>query len=180
MPVPPSSSHHSGVPVAWVFRFAIVLAVVAVGLLAALAPQARESVSEVVAPPPTLVAPTVAPTVPAALAPPPRPTQTPQPITSIIVRETAAPFPTSTPLPANQPAVSIVDFSYFPGTLRIKAGQSVVWRNDGNEEHDVTGEDWHSGLLDPTYTYRLTFGVPGTYAYRCSIHLDMTGTVIVS
>jgi plastocyanin len=111
---------------------------------------------------------------------PPRATQTPQPITSIIVRETAAPFPTSTPVPANQFSVSIVDFSYFPGTMRIPTGQSVTWRNDGNEEHDVTGDDWHSGLLDPTYSYRLTFGVPGTYRYRCSIHLDMTGSVIVS
>ncbi|HEY1297346.1 MAG TPA: hypothetical protein VGJ60_30065 [Chloroflexota bacterium] len=159
MRVPPFS-----LSFAWIFRFAIVLAVIAVGLLAILAPQTRESVSAVVARP----------------TPVPRATQTPQPIISIIVRETPAPYPTSTPLPANQPAVSIVDFSYFPGTLRIKAGQSVMWRNDGNEEHDVTGEDWHSGLLDPTYTYRLTFGVPGTYAYRCSIHLDMTGAVIVS
>jgi plastocyanin len=174
MPAPPKPAHHSGIPVAWIFRFAIVLGLVAVVLMALLAPQTRSSVP---------VAESLAST-PAPTAPPPtlapQPTQTPQSITSIIVRETSVPFPTSTPRAANSPSVSIVDFSYFPGTLRIQAGQSVTWRNDGNEEHDVTGDDWHSGLLDPTYTYHLTFGLPGTYAYRCSIHLDMTGAVIVS
>jgi plastocyanin len=175
MPVPPSPAPHSGISIAWIIRFGVLLALVALGLLAILAPQTRSS-----APASSSVSPTLAPTP----APPPTlvalATQTPQPITSIIVRETSVVFPTATPALANQPAVSIVDFSYFPGTLRIQAGQSVTWRNDGNEEHDVTGDDWHSGLLDPTYTYRLTFGLPGTYAYRCSIHLDMTGAVIVS
>jgi hypothetical protein len=152
----------------------VVLAVVALGLLAI---QAHQAATPEVASPPTTVL-TLAPTAAISIAAP-RPTQTPQPITSIIIRDTPAPFPTSTPPSADQPGVSIVDFSYFPATLRITAGQSVMWRNDGNEEHDVTGDDWHSGLLDPTYTYRLTFGVPGTYSYRCSIHLDMTGTVVV-
>ncbi len=125
-----------------------------------------------------IAAPTV--TIPPAPSVTPRPTQTPQNITSIIVRETLVPFPTSTPFPSSIATVSIVDFSYMPGVTRIKAGQSVLWRNDGTEQHDVTGSDWHSGPLDPTYTYRLTFGLPGTYNYRCSIHLDMTGTLIVS
>jgi plastocyanin len=109
-----------------------------------------------------------------------RPTQTPPAIVSIIVRETSVPYPTSTPFPSSLATVSVVDFSYMPGITRVKAGQSVLWRNDGTEQHDVTGSDWHSGPLDPGYTYRLTFGLPGTYAYRCSIHLDMTGSVVVS
>jgi hypothetical protein len=138
------------------FRFVVILAVVAVGLLAIQAPQTRESISEAVAPPTPLAA--AAPDAPApTLAA--RPTQTPQPITSNIVRDTLASYPTSTPPPANQPAVSILDFSYFPGILRIKTGQSGIWRNDGTEQHDVTGSDWYSGPLDPTYTHWLTFGL---------------------
>jgi len=136
------------------------------------------SSSTAIAAQPTPVA--ASPTLQPVASPTARPTQTPQAITSIIVRETAAPFPTSTPRPANQPGVSIVDFSYMPGILRIKAGQTVMWRNDGTEQHDITGSDWHSGPLDPGYTYRLTFGLAGTYAYRCSIHLDMTGSVVVT
>lgn len=61
----------------------------------------------------------------------------------------------------------------------MHAGQTVVWRNDGREEHDVTGDDWHSGQMEPTTEYRQIFGVIGTFAFRCSIHPDMVGTLIV-
>ena len=152
-----------GLSAAWALRGALALALIALGLLALTAQH-----SEAKAP--------VAP----AIAPPtiePRPTQTAQPITSIIIRQTLAPFPTATPGPSNQ--VSVVDFSYMPAVVRITAGETVFWRNDGTEQHDVTGSDWHSGPLDPGYMYRLTFGLPGTYPYRCSIHLDMTGSVVV-
>jgi plastocyanin len=138
--------------------------------LALLALNAQSSQS----PPPVAVLPPTAPPLTAI----PLPTQTAQPITSIIVRQTLVPFPTATPGPSNQ--VSVVDFSYLPGMVRISAGETVFWRNDGTEQHDVTGNDWHSGPLDPGYTYRLTFGLAGTYPYRCSIHLDMTGSVVVT
>ena len=154
-----------GLSLKWAFRGAVALALAALALLAL---QRSES---------TTPLPLVPSTVPPLTATP-QPTQTPQPITSIILRQTLAPFPTATPGPSNQ--VSVVDFSYMPGTVRINAGQSVFWRNDGTEQHDVTGADWHSGPLDPGYTYRLTFGRAGTYPYRCTIHLDMTGNVIVS
>jgi plastocyanin len=163
------------VPLAWLVRGALVLVFVGVALFAVLTPQPTSQ--PVVTPVATLPPPTLAPPVPSAT---PRPTQTPQAITSVILRETPAPYPTSTPFPSNIATVSIVDFAFMPGTVRIKAGQTVFWHNDGTEQHDVSGSDWHSGALDPTYTYNLTFGTAGVYAYRCSIHLDMTGSVIVS
>jgi plastocyanin len=145
---------------AWLVRGGLLLVFAFLGLLALTTPQAQ-------------ISPSVGPAVVG-------PTQTPQPITSIIVRGTSFPYPTSTPLPANQFLVDIVDFAYMPSVLRITSGQTITWRNGGTEQHDVTGQDWHSGPLDPGYTYRLTFGLAGTYPYRCTIHLDMTGTIIVS
>jgi len=161
-------------------RLVLVLAIVAVGVAAftQLSTGGASSPSTAVAAQPTPVV--VTPTSPPAPLPAARPTQTPPAIVSIIVRETSIPYPTSTPFPSSLATVSVVDFSYMPWITRIKAGQSVLWRNDGTEQHDVTGSDWHSGPLDPGYTYRLTFGLPGTYAYRCSIHLDMTGSVVVT
>jgi hypothetical protein len=159
----------------WLLRGAV-LAVIVTLAVAALTTQSPATSSAAA---PAFAAPTL--TV-APVAPPPTvaplPTQTPQPITSIIVRSTLAPYPTATPLPPNW--VSAVDFSFMPGVVHIKAGETVFWRNDGTEQHDVTGSDWHSGALDPGYTYHLTFGIPGTYPYRCSIHLDMVGSVIVT
>jgi len=166
-----------GLSLTWTLRGAVVLALLALGLFAVLTPQTSAPAATTVVTPTGVVAPTASAPPTSATS---QPTQTPQPITSIIVRQTEVPYPTSTPFPSGLASVSVVDFSFMPGALRIKAGQSVLWRNDGTEQHDVTGSDWHSGPLDPGYTYRLTFGIAGTYAYRCSIHLDMTGTVVVT
>jgi plastocyanin len=101
-------------------------------------------------------------------------------IVSRLSRETQVPYPTSTPGPENQGFVSVVDFAYMPSVLRIKVGQTVVWRNDGVELHDITGQDdWHSGAMEPYVEYRRAFGFVGTFRYQCSVHLDMRGTIIV-
>jgi plastocyanin len=169
MRVPPQR----GLPLAWLLRGILLLGIVSLALVALVAARPQPA-------PAVAAAPTVAPTTPPLPTLAPRPTQTPRPITSIIIRQTQETYPTSTPFPSGLATVSIVDFSFMPGTMRIRSGQSVLWRNDGTEQHDITGSDWHSGPLDPGYTYRLTFGIAGAYAYRCSIHLDMTGSVVVT
>jgi plastocyanin len=68
----------------------------------------------------------------------------------------------------------------MPQDLRIRVGQTVTWTNDGRELHDVTGDDWFSGPIEPTRQYRHTFGFAGRFTYRCSVHLDMRGSIIVS
>jgi plastocyanin len=170
---PPAGPRDGGVPVAWLIRAVLLVGVVTIGWIGFAPSQSDAPADE----PTVAVAAPTTPPLPTATA---QPTQTPQAITSIIVRQTAAPYPTSTPFPSGLTSVSVVDFSYMPNSVRIQTGQSVLWRNDGTEQHDVTGSDWHSGPLDPGYTYRLTFGIAGTYPYRCSIHLDMTGTVVVT
>ena len=114
----------------------------------------------------------------------PHPTATSEPvverIVSRIARETQAPYPTSTPVPAGFAFVNAVDFAYLPSVTRIHVGETVVWRNGGRENHDVTGDDdWHSGPIEGPVEYRHTFGFEGTFNYRCSVHLDMRGTIIV-
>jgi plastocyanin len=102
-------------------------------------------------------------------------------IVSRVARETPAPYPTATPVPDGLAIVSIVDFAYVPGQVRIHVGQTVAWRNDGRESHDVTGDDaWHSGPIEAPVEYRHTFGFAGTFTYRCSVHLDMRGTIVVA
>jgi hypothetical protein len=129
--------------------------------------------------------PTAPPTPVPTLALTPRPTPTSQPfverIISRVSRATPVPYPTNTPLPAGLGVVSVVDFGYMPSVIRIKAGQTVAWQNGGRELHDITGEDdWHSGPIEPASEYRHTFGFAGSFSYRCSVHPDMRGTVIVS
>ena len=161
--------------VPWLIRgvLAVGILVVAVVALGSRSPTGEPAPTGAVAPQP-------APTPGAARA---LPTPTAEPFVQRVVsraaRETPAPFPTSTPLPNGAALISIVDFGYMPGTIRIRAGQTVVWRDDGRELHDATGDDWHSGPLEPTIEYRQTFGTPGTIQYRCTVHPDMVGTIIV-
>ena len=112
--------------------------------------------------------------------PTPHPTAVPEPVISRVSRATPEPIPTRTPGSADQPSVSIVDFAYMPQDLRIRVGQTVTWTNDGRELHDVTGDDWYSGPIEPTRQYRHTFGFAGRFEFRCTVWRDMHGSIIVS
>jgi len=167
--------------VTWIIR--VVLAagavIVLITALGSRAPAAEQPATVAAVPPTDVPEPT--PTV----APTPRPTATTEAfverIVSRISRETPAAYPTSTPRPDGQGFVSAVDFGYLPSMIRIRVGQSVAWQNGGRELHDVTGEDdWHSGPIEPGGEYRHTFGFEGSFTYRCSVHPDMRGTVLVS
>ena len=77
--------------------------------------------------------------------------------------------------------VAIRAVAYAPREVRIRAGQTVEWRNEDPVVHTVTGDDdrWGSGFLGEGGTYRQTFGAPGRYPYHCQPHPQMTGVVIV-
>jgi plastocyanin len=76
--------------------------------------------------------------------------------------------------------MSIVDFAYLPQEVRIRVGQTVTWTNDGRELHDVIGDDWFSGPIEPTRQYPYTFGFEGRFEFRCTVWRDMRGAIVVS
>jgi plastocyanin len=78
-------------------------------------------------------------------------------------------------------AIEIRDFAFAPRTLTIAVGTTVTWRNRDAEPHTVRGADdtLRSGALDQDEAYSLRFDKPGTYRYGCSIHPQMSGTIIV-
>jgi plastocyanin len=87
--------------------------------------------------------------------------------------------------PVNQgAAVKISEFAFTGQSVTIKAGQSVLWTNDGSVAHTVTdksGTAFNSPSINPGQTYVQTFNKAGTYQYICSIHPDkMHGTVVVT
>jgi plastocyanin len=88
---------------------------------------------------------------------------------------------------------------YTPETLRIRAGQTVVWRNGSDVLHTVTAdpsraaqassvslpegvEAFDSGDMPPGATFRYTFTVPGEYTYFCVPHelAGMIGRIVVT
>jgi len=76
---------------------------------------------------------------------------------------------------------NIRNLAYAPATIEIEPGTTVVWRNNDQLEHTVTAVDrsWDSGLIRPGASWQRTFREPGTYAFFCTPHPFMRGTVIV-
>src|SRR5882762_7348116 len=77
--------------------------------------------------------------------------------------------------------VEIDNFSFTPGTLTVKAGTEITWKNEDDIPHTVVSDDqsFKSKVLDTDETFTFTAKKAGTYSYFCSIHPKMTGKVIV-
>ena len=103
---------------------------------------------------------------------------------------------------AAKPAVVItmmdMPASFEPTRITIKAGDTVEWKNTGNQLHHVTtdpsaaikksdvatppgAKPFDSGFLKPGESFNQTFSVPGTYRYTCAVHeaKGMNGEVVV-
>jgi plastocyanin len=82
-------------------------------------------------------------------------------------------------------SVSISNLAYSPATININVGDTVTWTNNeaSNIPHTVTsdsGSELGSPLFGPGLTYSHTFSTAGTFAYTCTVHPTMHGTVVVA
>jgi plastocyanin len=76
------------------------------------------------------------------------------------------------------PAVAVRDYRFEPTSLTVEAGATVTWVWEGRAPHDVVGKGFESE--DQSFgTFRHTFEQPGTYAYECTIHPGMEGSIVV-
>ena len=78
-------------------------------------------------------------------------------------------------------AAAIKGFAFQPDVLKVEVGAKVTWTNDDTVAHTVTADtnSFASGDLQPGGSFSFTFTRPGTYAYHCSIHPSMHGSVVV-
>jgi plastocyanin len=69
---------------------------------------------------------------------------------------------------------------YSPTPLTVPVGTTVTWGNNDNTGHTTTSDSnlWNVSLA-PGATGSFTFTTPGTYAYHCTIHSFMKGTIVV-
>jgi plastocyanin len=93
--------------------------------------------------------------------------------------------PAGPPSPPSPPAdpntVAMQDNSFNPASRTVSAGTTVRWVNNGSFAHNTVSDDgvWASGNLDTGASFQHTFAAAGTFAYRCTLHAGMTGTVVV-
>jgi plastocyanin len=78
-------------------------------------------------------------------------------------------------------AATIQGFSFQPAVLKVKPGAKVTWTNRDAVAHTVTADNgsFASGNLQTGGSFSFTFTRAGTYAYHCSIHPSMHGSVVV-
>ena len=71
-----------------------------------------------------------------------------------------------------------------PQTVTITAGQFICWQNLGSQTHDLIDNNTNGarirGTLPAGQSYVQTFGFSTNIVYRCLIHANMTGSVIVN
>lgn len=78
--------------------------------------------------------------------------------------------------------VAIQGYMYHPMMLQVPSGTTVTWTNEDSVAHSVTFRNRmaDSGLLQEGQTFRYTFQAAGTYAYFCSVHPYVHGSVTVT
>jgi plastocyanin len=90
--------------------------------------------------------------------------------------------PTTPGQPTATTSVAIQNFAFAPAAILVSPGATVTWTNNDNTNHNVTfssasvtsATDFASGsksVVMPTTV--------GTYAYSCTLHPGMNGTVKV-
>jgi plastocyanin len=117
------------------------------------------------------------------------PTVTPAPAGT---KPTARPLPTAGPPPGQtvtgQTASQKVKETDSPNAfvakdVIVKANDVVQWDNTAKEDHNVVFDDFPEITSDTMHagaTYQIRFTRAGKYAYRCTFHAEMVGTVTVS
>lgn len=78
-------------------------------------------------------------------------------------------------------AATIRGLAFNPGRIQISAGGTVTWKNEDEVAHTVTSPDGSlsSPLIEPGASWSHTFSTPGTFAYFCTPHPFMKGSVEV-
>jgi len=87
----------------------------------------------------------------------------------------------ASPVQAADSRVAIAGFAYDPPTVTVQVGNVVTWTNQDSVAHTATASDgsFDTGQLANGAFETVTFNTAGTFAYVCSIHPQMTGSIVV-
>jgi alcohol dehydrogenase (cytochrome c) len=80
-----------------------------------------------------------------------------------------------------KPAEYKDEYVFQPMRIKVKAGTTVTWTNDGKETHSATAQDgsWTTGEVAPGKSATVKFDKPGKYTYICKDHLWSYGEITV-
>jgi plastocyanin len=96
----------------------------------------------------------------------------------------AGPPPTPTPPapPPAQVAIEVANFTFSPRTDTVAVGGTVTWTNTDQTPHTATSAAspalWDSGTLADGESFSRQFPAAGSFGYLCTVHPNMTGTIV--
>jgi plastocyanin len=92
--------------------------------------------------------------------------------------------PAMTPAPAAVTrSIQVIDSGYDPAALVVAPGTEVTWTNAGRNRHTVTADQGGFGSRPLATGDRFAIAAPatpGVYAYHCTFHSYMHGSLTVS
>jgi plastocyanin len=168
-----------GAAASWVgmgTRLGSIGAALAAALLLALAAGAQAAADE---------APAVGRVVSARAVPPaPAPSPSRSPVAGAATASAATAVSVPPPPRAHSAATqsaTIVGFAFHPASVTVTAGETISWTNEDSATHTATADDgsFDTGQLAKGASGSHTFATAGTFAYHCTIHPSMHGTVTV-
>jgi plastocyanin len=85
------------------------------------------------------------------------------------------------PAGAATKAINIYGSTFSPKTATITAGDTVIWVNRDNANHQILADkgQFASAILRPKQTFSFTFRAAGTYTYYDELHPKIRGTIYV-
>ena len=101
-------------------------------------------------------------------------------VTGLLLAGTAASTIRASTAP--QPRVIVIENMQFsPQSLIVKAGEQITWVNKDLFPHTATADakSFDSRAIAPNAAWTWVAAKPGTYAYGCTFHPTMKGTVTV-
>ena len=117
----------------------------------------------------------------AALPPPPKPEAESAFAGRIVSTDHVAMSATVESIGVIRAAKFTDEYVFQPLRIKVKAGGSVTWTNDGKVPHDASAQDgsWSTGEIAPGKSATVKFDKPGTYTYVCKDHPWSYGQLIV-
>jgi quinohemoprotein ethanol dehydrogenase len=78
-----------------------------------------------------------------------------------------------------------MEYVFFPGRTKVKAGTTLTFTNAGDTPHTATSFEsgkignWDTGVLNSGESKKISFDKPGNYFYICTPHPWMYGQIVV-
>lgn len=77
--------------------------------------------------------------------------------------------------------IGVGDFAFSPAYLEIRAGDTIIWKNNDQMPHTATSMgSFDTGVIQPGRSASVTFNTSGDYNYICTIHPNMKGKIRVN